>query len=233
MVNGNCEVSVQHCCSKTDYIQQAVAQIKYYLYWQLSRQSVRLQKQRSGDRHPNWVSGGEVGPDLTSSIRGDARSCITKTLELKINKTQLGILKKEKDVKKNINTRKKYYLYLYHLPHPLSLSFCPQLTLLVFTAMTGVSSAFWFFSLQAGPWFYMFWVVFISGVLTGAFILFPLASFKWFGEKNYATNYGLILTAQVSIEDKSSPGQISPKKKSDQAFRYRCSMKDGSRVPDV
>ncbi|KAK3774397.1 hypothetical protein RRG08_012792 [Elysia crispata] len=80
-----------------------------------------------------------------------------------------------------------------------------KLTLLVFTAMTGVTSAFWYFSLQGGPWLYMVWVVLISGILTGAFILFPLAALKWFGEQNYAANYGLILTAQIVLNLISPP----------------------------
>ncbi|GFN91397.1 oxalate:formate antiporter-like isoform x1 [Plakobranchus ocellatus] len=80
-----------------------------------------------------------------------------------------------------------------------------KLTMLVFTSMTVVTTSFWYFSLFGGQWLYMAWVVIVSGTFTGAFILFPLAALKWFGEENYASNYGLILSSQIVVNLISPP----------------------------
>ncbi|KAK0042317.1 oxalate:formate antiporter, partial [Biomphalaria pfeifferi] len=78
-------------------------------------------------------------------------------------------------------------------------------TLLVFTACTTVATVFWYFTLFISPALYMFWVILISVVFTGAFILFPLAALRCYGEKHYATNYGLILSSQIVLNIISPP----------------------------
>ncbi|CAL1545412.1 unnamed protein product [Lymnaea stagnalis] len=80
-----------------------------------------------------------------------------------------------------------------------------KLTLLVFTACTTVTTVFWYFTLYVSPGLYMFWVILVSVVFTGAFILFPLAALRIFGEKHYAANYGLILSAQIVLNLISPP----------------------------
>ncbi|XP_059151826.1 L-lactate transporter-like [Physella acuta] len=80
-----------------------------------------------------------------------------------------------------------------------------KLTLLVFTTCTTVVTVFWYFTLFVSPGLYMFWVIAVSAVFTGAFILFPLAALRCFGEQHYATNYGLILSAQIVLNLVSPP----------------------------
>ncbi|XP_012939257.2 oxalate:formate antiporter, partial [Aplysia californica] len=80
-----------------------------------------------------------------------------------------------------------------------------KLTLLVFMASTSVTTSFWYFSLQHSAALYMLWVCLVSAIFTGAFILLPLAALSSFGEKHYASNYGLILSAQIVVNLISPP----------------------------
>ena len=71
------------------------------------------------------------------------------------------------------------------------------MTVLLLLGSTAVFTSFWFFTLLAGPGLYFVWTVTITWTLAGAFIVFPLAAFTTFGQEHYASNYGLICTAQV------------------------------------
>ncbi|KAK7448381.1 hypothetical protein BaRGS_00040109, partial [Batillaria attramentaria] len=80
-----------------------------------------------------------------------------------------------------------------------------KLTIMVLLGSTCVLASFWTWTLLAGPGLYFAWVVIISWVLAGAFILFPLAALGTFGQQHYASNYGLISTVQIVVNLASPP----------------------------
>ncbi|KAK7094881.1 hypothetical protein V1264_006370 [Littorina saxatilis] len=80
-----------------------------------------------------------------------------------------------------------------------------KMTILVLTGTTAVLTSFWFFTLLAGPALYFVWTVMVTWTLAGAFIVFPLAALNVFGQRHYASNYGLISTVQIVINLASPP----------------------------
>ncbi|XP_076455164.1 apicoplast pyruvate carrier 1-like [Babylonia areolata] len=80
-----------------------------------------------------------------------------------------------------------------------------KMTVMVLVASTAVFSSFWFFTLMAGPGLYFLWTVVVTWILAGAFIIFPLAALSSFGQRHYATNYGLISTVQIVVNLVSPP----------------------------
>ncbi|KAL8606408.1 hypothetical protein ACOMHN_060313 [Nucella lapillus] len=71
--------------------------------------------------------------------------------------------------------------------------------------VTSVLSSFWYFTLMAGPGLYFLWTVLATFVMAGTFIIFPLAALSMFGQRHYATNYGLISTVQIVVNLVSPP----------------------------